>query len=222
MIPYLQREEKRYLLNRPRTPAILIVGDGGNVFDDLEAFWDLNEDCDVGCINNIARVYPCDFQHFFAGDSHDADMREVCVSLNDKEVLTHCYNPMSETFAVRWFKENIGWLGTTAMFATIAALCLGYYRIILAGVPLDTSGRWYEAEEDKIGSDHGVHLWRWRQFRFRPWAYFVRSMSGNTAEILGRPTLEWLNRPYEILPPNQAVEWLNKPIETIKNLPTGI
>ena len=221
MIPYLQRKEKQYMLERPRKPVLLLVADGAGVFDDLEDFWSFNVDHDVGCINNIARVYPCEFEHFFAGDSHDKDMRDICVSLNDTETLTHCYNPMSETFVIRWFKENWGWFGTTTMFGIYAGLCMGYYRIVLAGAPMDNSGRWYEPAAERGKFDHAVHLWRWKQFAWRPWASFVRSMSGRTAEILQKPTLKWLKQPDKILPKTKAAEWLAQPIETIKLLPAG-
>lgn len=221
MIPYLQREDKAHLLSRPRKPILMLVGDGACVFDDIEEFWSYGLDHDVGCINNIAKAFPCDFEHFFAGDSHDRDMREVCVSLNNTEVLSHCYNPMSETFAIRWFKENAGWFGTTAMFAMIAGLRLGYLRIVLAGIPMNACGRWYESDFERGNYDHGVHLWRWKQFRWRPWASFVRSMSGLTAEILKKPTFEWLTEPKHILNSKQAGQWLAKPIRTIKSLPGG-
>ena len=220
MIPYLQREDKRYLLDRPRKPVLLLVADGACVFDDLERFWDLGADHDTGCINNIGKVYPCSFEHFFAGDSQDMDMRMVSVALAP-DVLSHCYNPMSETFAVRWFKENVGWFGTTSMFAIYVALCLGYYRIVLAGAPLDASGRWYEDSIEQGNYDHEVHIWRWKQFRWRPWAGFVRSMSGNTAKILGEPTSEWLKEPDLILPKTKSAHWLAQPIATLKSLPLG-
>jgi hypothetical protein len=218
MIPYLQREEKRYLLDRPRKPVLLIVGDGANVFDDLENFWSYETDHDTGCINNIARVFPCDFEHFFAGDSHEGDMQQIAVSLNHTDVLTHCYNPMSEPFAVRWFKENWGWHGTSSMFAIYVAICLGYLRIVLAGCPMNDIGRWYEGQ-DRVLYDHALHLWRWKQFRERPWAHFVRSMSGKTSDILGVPSMSWLKQPDKILPFTNAGLWLAQPIETIKNLP---
>lgn len=220
MIPYLQREDKKHLLSRPRKATLLLVADGAGVFDDLERFWSFGIDHDVGCINNIAKVFPCSFEHFFAGDSHDGDMRTVCVNLGP-DVLTHCYNPMSETFAVRWFKENVGWFGTTSMFAIYVALCLGYYRIVLAGAPLDGSGRWYEDDYERGNYDHAIHIWRWKQFRWRPWAGFVRSLSGNTAKILGQPTNDWLLEPETIMPPTQAAAWLAKPILTIDSLPLG-
>jgi hypothetical protein len=220
MVPYLQREDKKHLLKRARKPVLLIVADGATVFDDLEEFFELGVDHDAGCVNNIARVYPCKFQHFFAGDSHDKDMRDICVGL-DAEVLSHCYNPNSETFAVRWFKENLGWYGTTTMFAIYTALCLGYYRVVLAGCPMDNSGRWYEHEDLRGMYDHEIHSWRWKQFRWRPWAMFIKSMSGNTAKILGRPTVKWLNEPDKILPKDKATEWLSKPIDTLTSLPMG-
>jgi len=70
--------------------------------------------------------------------------------------------------------------GTSAMLGLKIGLRLGYERIILAGVPID--------------SGHYAHFqvgWQWIAdlLSYCP----VRSMSGFTAELLGRYTEEWLN-----------------------------
>ena len=81
--------------------------------------------------------------------------------------------------------QGIG--GTSALFAVRVALTFGYDRVILAGVPLDDSGRFF----DPPGAPH---VWPHAQDR-GPWelaakAEFgdrVTSCSGWTAELLGEP-----------------------------------
>lgn len=74
--------------------------------------------------------------------------------------------------------------GTSALFATRVGLALGYDEIALCGVPLDKSGRFYDAPWDSGLDLNVVDMKEWE-------AYLpvlqgrVRSMSGRTRELLG-------------------------------------
>jgi hypothetical protein len=76
------------------------------------------------------------------------------------------------------------------------AIALDYVRIVLAGMPMDESGHWYDknlAKEDvKRKSVHSNHLWFWTELATRPVGRFIRSMSGNTKDLFDEPTYEWL------------------------------
>lgn len=83
--------------------------------------------------------------------------------------------------------------GTIAMFAVLVLSSMDYDRIILAGVPmLDKSGHFYSPPWERAGG-MSVQWDIWEehapQLRHR-----VRSMSGNTLGILGRPDGDWLDR----------------------------
>ena len=181
--------------------VLIIVADAPCVWDDLEKFWnDFDVPHDILCVNEVATVFPCDFQHFAAGDSHMEDMQIVAKNL-PKEVTKHAYNPTSKNFDVRWIRNGGGWSGTTTFFAVKIALAMDYLRIVLVGSPLSNTGHWYDKHIDnkddprfyRLGSRHEGHLWKWVELAARPISDFIRSMSGNTADMLGRPTQNWLD-----------------------------
>jgi hypothetical protein len=190
-------EEIASLRPTPKKDVLLIVGDGHNVIDDLNGFLDFKVDFDTMAINYSPLIIPWDIQHFIAGDSHLPDMQKMAGSLKNG-AIKHCWNPNSVNFDVRWVRNSKqGWNGTTANLGIRIGLILGYLRIVLAGVPMDESGNWYKSvisEDDiKQGKDHRAHLWKWVEIATRPISRFIKSMSGNTADMFGKPDIEWLN-----------------------------
>lgn len=181
---------------KPKKHVLLIVGDAKSVWDDIARFRALDVPHDTMLINHVPLGYPYPYQHYVAGDSHMADMQAVA-KIVPKKVTKHCWNPNSIGFDVRWLRMNkAGWSGTTANLAIKIAIILDYYKIVLAGVPMDNSGHWYDeflsSEDRKRQSDHRHHLWKWNELACRPQARLMRSMSGNTKDNLGEPTVEWL------------------------------
>ncbi len=184
---------------KPEKDVLLIVGDGRDVLKDLGEWYDLAEGIvpyDTACVNYSALICPHQFQYFMAGDAHHKDMQDVCAQLPDT-VAKHCWNAGCKGFQVRWIKNGRGgWNGTSANLAFKIGLALDYTRIVLCGCPMDGSGNWYKTmipENDiKANKDHRPHLWKWVEIASRPVGRFVRSMSGNTADLLGKPTREWL------------------------------
>ena len=182
---------------KPEKDILLIVGDGWNVWDDLERFFEFGVEHDAMLINHIAMVYAWPYQHYVAGDSHMGDMQKIARKL-PKSVIKHCWNPNSKYFDVRWIRNGrAGWSGTTANLAVKVGIMLDYLKLVLAGIPMDNKGHWYDEflpENDrKRKSLHAAaHLWKWTELSTRPIARFIRSMSGNTADLFGKPTKEWL------------------------------
>lgn len=74
--------------------------------------------------------------------------------------------------------------GTSALFATKIMLALGYEEVILAGVPLDDSGRFYDAPWNKGCDLNPMSLREWEEF-VPVFDGRVKSMSGRTRELLG-------------------------------------
>ena len=72
-------------------------------------------------------------------------------------------------------------------------------RIVLCGVPLSTMPHFKESAERHASDEYGNWAGAQSNFeKFRDWlaprlATAVRSMSGNTREVLGAPTREWLD-----------------------------
>lgn len=184
---------------KPEKDVLLIVGDGTNVLSDIEAWYNLAEGIipyDTMAVNYSALIIPHKFEHYAAGDAHQADMQAIARDL-PKEVIKHAWNPGCKYFDIRWMRNGRGgWAGTSANLAFKIGLALDYSRIVLAGCPMDNSGNWYKPlipENDvKKYKDHRAHLGKWMEIATRPVGRFVRSMSGNTADLLGRPTREWL------------------------------
>lgn len=181
----------------PKNCVLLIVGDSTHVLDDLNEFISIcPTNFDTMCMNYSHKIVPWDIQHFVAGDSHMEDMQNMAAELPDT-CLKHCWNPKSKGFHIRWVRNGrSGWNGTTANLGIKIGIALGYTRIVLAGVPMDTSGNWYArllpSADVKQGKNHEAHLWKWNEIASRPISRLIRSMSGNTEKLLGKPTREWI------------------------------
>jgi len=179
--------------------VLLILGDGSNVLEDVGAWYEIAEgvvDYDTMCVNYSALVCPHPFEHYAAGDAHMSDMQRIAKSL-PREVIKHAWNAGCPGFDVRWMRNGRGgWNGTSANLAAKIGIALDYTRIVLAGCPMDNSGNWYKLllknNDIKTTKDHRHHLWKWCEIATRPIGKFIRSLSGNTADLLGRPTREWL------------------------------
>ena len=182
---------------KPHKAILLIVGESAGVWDDLGSFFVFGiTEYDTMCLNHIASFYGMPFEHFAAGDGHMKDMQEVAKDL-PKSVIKHCWNPICYNFDIKWKRQDgRGWDGTTANLGIKVGIERGYMKIVLAGCPMDKSGHWYKKDvpedDPKNKSDHSGHLWKWTQLATRPVAAFIRSMSGNTADMFGKPDREWL------------------------------
>lgn len=183
----------------PQKDVCIIVGDSTKVLEDMGAWYDLAEGIvayDTMAVNYSALIIPHEFEHFAAGDAHMPDMRLVAKSLPES-VTKHAWNAGCYDFDIRWVRNGRGgWNGTSANLAFKIALALDYTRIILLGCPMDNSGNWYKKslkEDDiKTKKDHRMHMWKWCEMATRPIGCFMRSMSGNTRDLFGAPTREWL------------------------------
>jgi len=198
-------EDWRELKPKPERDVLLIVGDGWNVLQDIEEWYKMAEgvvEYDTMGVNYSPMVIPHPIQHFAAGDAHMKDMQGIAKSL-PRGVIKHAWNPGSGGVDVRWIRNGRGgWNGTSANLAFKVGLALDYTRIVLAGCPMDNGGNWYKSilppEDIKVNKDHRHHMWKWQEIACRPVGRFVKSMSGSTAEILGKPSREWLQHLPEI------------------------
>lgn len=187
--------------------VLLIVGDASGVLKDLAAWYEIAEgvvDYDTMCLNYAPLVMPEGHRidHFAAGDAHYPDMQKVASQV-PKGTLRHAWNRSCKNFDICWLRNGRGgWNGTSANLAIKIGLALDYTRLVLAGCPMDESGNWYRPQlkdnDVKKEKDHRHHLWKWCEIATRPIGRFIRSMSGNTADLFGRPTRQWLCHEPEI------------------------
>jgi len=105
--------------------------------------------------------------------------REGRIGRVDFSIISHEKRDYVELFINDWWMPS----GSSALLGVQAALRLGYRRIVLAGCPL--TGKNIE------GGDYENFRKGWEP-RLKELGGRVRSMSGWTADFLGRPTDEWL------------------------------
>lgn len=179
-----------------RHDLLLITGDGKNYPCDLKKFLRHNIDHDVMCIGRSIQLYPWEVQHYADVDA-DAG----------KWVLEHLHDnhpraglPITHTLGnVPWVNvgweitncpiesDEILWHGSTALFGVLIGLAMGYQRIVLAGCPMDSKGHWYFPDE-KWGPRWTMESYQaWFEFAAGKGAHKVASMSGYTAQLLGKP-----------------------------------
>jgi len=77
-------------------------------------------------------------------------------------------------------------IGTSALFGVRVAIALGYEDILLCGVPLDNTGRYYDAPWNKGVDLNMAGMGEWEEF-LPVLKGRVRSMSGRTRDLLGGP-----------------------------------
>ena len=180
---------------KPKHQCLLITGDGKCLKTDVEEFEKFGIDHDIGCIGRSIKLFPY-ADHWFNADGETAIAWVKQLSKNG--LITHTLGPV-DGFDVDWdidqpdyrYKEitNEGsrMHGSSALFATLAAIEMGYKRIVLAGCPMDSEGHWYFDRPDNLGPIWlGVDYMAWIDFRDMEISKKVKSMSGYTAGLLGR------------------------------------
>lgn len=187
------------------TPVLLIVGDGRSMTADLEAFNTLCIDCDISAIGRSIK-HQNNARHWFNADGETAIAWAKQLKVENPELITHTLGEV-DGFDVDWdieqpdyhYQEITGEAGrlhgSSALFATLAAIALGYEKIVLTGCPLDAEGHWYFAPtKETLGPIWlGLDFMAWLDFANTPDTAKVRSMSGYTQKILGTPERSWLN-----------------------------
>lgn len=84
------------------------------------------------------------------------------------------------------------WTGSSVAYAAHFAIAEGHKKVVMCGAPLDDSGNILVVGGAAGKYDHFVQSWVDHKKAGR--VDNVRSMSGNTAEICGKPNKAWLNR----------------------------
>jgi len=98
----------------------------------------------------------------------------------DFKVIGHKHRPEIDIF-----EEHKEPSGSSTLLGVVAAIKLGYTKIILCGCPM-------EGDNKKYGSTPYNHFQKGWISRLSEIYLHTRSMSGFTKQILGHPTKEWV------------------------------
>jgi hypothetical protein len=172
----------------------------------MDRFFDLMVPHDVATIGRSIKLAGDHCQHWFNADGETAIHWAKQIKEQSKNgLITHSLGKI-DGFDCDWDVEQPDYHfedithqkgrihGSSAMFATLAGVAMGYGKIVLAGCPMDQEGHWYfEQSMETLGPMWvGVDFMAWLDFAEEPEAAKVRSMSGYTARILGEADRGWL------------------------------
>lgn len=174
---------------------LLIVGGGRCVWDDIASLGFHpsadNGGYDVMCINDIVMHYPGKVTHFYSNDH-----RWIPHWLNARRELLYRKfgQPIPYVHSCRTgARYNWPWPGhgTSSLNGVYTGLAMGYERIVLAGVPLDDSGHYFDPPWVTSNFTREVALMEdgqmmyWANAKRRHFGGKVFSQSGRTRELLG-------------------------------------
>lgn len=178
---------------------VLICGSGRCLWDDLKAAIELGA-ADIMAVKQAGIYIPMPIRHwvgchgerfqwqiplrrggyYFRGRPSEGSLRPV-------HTQKHGYTVHADK---AWPLVDHAWpgplTGTSALFGARVAMGLGYDEAILCGVPLDDSGRFYDAPWDKGVDLNVAEMSEWEAF-VPIFNGRVRSMSGRTRDLLGGP-----------------------------------
>lgn len=168
---------------------LLILGGGRCVWEDLARVRPWGGE--IMAVNDIGSHYPGRIKHW-------CSLHPQYFEGWLKYRLGHCYGESQpvHTHAIKaspavetvWPRAAGG--GTSGGFAPLVGLMLGYDPIVLAGIPLDSSGHYFDPPWAvcNLGDRH-LQI-EWRQLAERYFKGRVTSLSGRTRAWLGAPA--WL------------------------------
>lgn len=149
----------------------LIVGDAPCRENDLSAFYDFEVEHDTCCINRAGLKHPFAFEHWF---SWHADMLGGDWAWQRPGAELHSTYDGHPDVRL-WDVPNQR--GGSCLGAILVMIDkLGYDKVVLAGCPMEGEYKRFFDEFDVLDERKAK----------------VRSMSGNTAKLLGYPVEEWL------------------------------
>jgi hypothetical protein len=147
---------------------------------------------DIMAVNDVGMYVPFQLLHLY---SNHADMlkfwrkcrRKNFQALDQYAITTHSCNGGADVH-----HEDLPGHGTSGLNAVYLGLKLGYGNIVLAGVPLDDSGHFFEAPWCKSNftrevPDRNDGLRHWARANREIFNGRVKSLSGRTAQLLGTP-----------------------------------
>lgn len=182
--------------------SLLVAGSARGVWEDLALFGRVDDGAwDVMALNVMGAFYPGRLEHWASlHPEHVGGLARLRRDVVDgRETHFHTsrpFMPAPERPAEgarpwhAWAFANLG--GTTGAFAALVGLGLGYDRVVLAGVPMDNSGHFYDAPwvrgTGTFAFGDPNYQTVWCELRDRVFEGRVTSLSGRTRDWLGAPS----------------------------------
>lgn len=191
--------------NLRRSDVCLVTADAMCLSDDVKAFEAWGIPHDVYCLNRSLLYFERPVRHWAAVDQEEgAWFTEFANEKSSPEACTvrHTMGTCGG-YDVYWQmdldEENPHhkdlWPGSTGYFGVLTAAYMGYKKIVLAGMPLDRTGHFYEPPGTDGPCWIGACYTQWMDFKMQsPEADKVRSMSGYTAFMMGKASKEWVEQ----------------------------
>jgi hypothetical protein len=179
----------------------LILGGAACVWEDAERAREIASFDRVAVLNHMiehyegevdlfATLHP-EFLHKWTAARQEKGYpppRMIAAHKNNTTVGRGMAYPVDFVTDYRW--PGMSQSGTSSLFAVKAEIELGASHIVLCGCPLaeeggffDRPGQWGKTKDYRKGWEEALPHIKTK----------VRSMSGWTADLIGRPTPEWLN-----------------------------
>ena len=96
------------------------------------------------------------------------------------------------THQLRWPGMDSPSAGGSSLLAVRVALDDGASKVVVCGAPLDASGN--IGANGGTNGDYSKFIEGWRWAHSQGYLDAVKSMSGKTADLLGKPTKHWLSK----------------------------
>lgn len=181
--------ENHFPKHKKYSGTLLIAGGGRCLWDDLEK---IRIPEDVMCVNDIIMHFPFKVTHAYSNDWKmlpnwiAARRPRYKIDFHENIIAHSCYGER----AWPWPGH-----GTSGLNAVYTGLALGYDEIILAGIPLDDDGHYFDPPTGKLFKKPGTKFTKEcpdRDNEPRHWGHAarhifngrVKSLSGRTRELL--------------------------------------
>lgn len=169
----------------------LILGGASSVWNDAAAALDLFRPDVTVTVNDMLGAWLGRIDLFCTLHPEKAEkwlrQRRLTGANMDFETWAHARKPGSPKID----HTTPDWGGSSGLFAVKVALECGCDRIVLAGVPMSADGGHFFDAAPWSEANAYHKAWLTHQSEIAP---YVRSMSGWTADLLGRPDASWLAR----------------------------
>jgi hypothetical protein len=168
--------------------SLIILGTASNMWEDFFEALKIDGGADLMCLN----LAPCFFRQQIEDKKisihHWVSVHPEFFEIADCYLLGEPWKHSTVSTKRTDYVWGVSSEGSSGAFACRIALALGYKKVILCGIPMDNRPHIYDMPETKLPwaeQDHCRSSWEWskaNEFQGR-----VKSMSGWTKELLGRP-----------------------------------
>ena len=181
----------------------VVMGSGRCIWDDINKIGPAIQKMGVIAINDMILHWRQKVDHGVSLHPEEPPLWRTLRKTNrcdGNPVLTHSHRipkgpdniPISNHgLDCIWDMEKQGG-GSSGLFACMIGLALGYDRIIVAGVPLDDAGHFFDPPDMRTSFNALNIKMEWQETERFYLKGRVKSLSGNSAKWIGEVPQEWL------------------------------